>query len=87
MGAKRKDIMRQFLLEAFFLCQIGGLIGILLGALVGNAVALYFDITAVFPWNWAIIGVVMVTVIALVFGGFPAYKAARLDPIESLRYE
>lgn len=79
--------MRQFLLEAFFLCQVGGLIGILLGALVGNGVAVYFDITAVFPWNWAVIGVVMVTVIALVFGGFPAFKAARLDPVDALRYE
>ncbi|MBX2818428.1 MAG: ABC transporter permease [Rhodothermaceae bacterium] len=87
IGARRKDIMRQFLLEAFFLCQIGGLLGIVSGALVGNAVAIYFNITAVFPWDWAIIGVVMVTVIAVVFGGFPALKAARLDPIESLRYE
>ncbi len=87
IGAKRRDIMRQFLLEAFFLCQVGGLIGILLGALVGNGVAVYFDITAVFPWNWAVIGVVMVTVIALVFGGFPAFKAARLDPVDALRYE
>ena len=87
IGAKRRDIMRQFLLEAFFLCQIGGFLGIFLGALVGNAVAIYFDITAVFPMDWAIIGVIMVTVIALVFGGFPALKAARLDPIESLRYE
>ena len=87
VGAKRRDIMRQFLLEAFFLCQIGGLIGILSGALVGNAVAVYFNIKAVFPWTWAILGVVMVTVVALAFGGFPALKAARLDPIESLRYE
>ena len=87
IGAKRRDILRQFLLEAFFLCQIGGLVGILLGAAVGNLVAVRFNITAVFPWDWAIIGVVMVTVIALVFGGFPAFKAARLDPIESLRYE
>lgn len=79
--------MRQFLFEAFFLCQIGGILGILLGALVGNAVALYFNITAVFPWDWAFIGLIMVTVIAVVFGGFPALKAARLDPIESLRYE
>ncbi len=87
IGAKRKDIMRQFLMEAFFLCQIGGLFGILLGAAVGNGVALYFDITPVFPWDWAFLGVAVVTVIALVFGGFPALKAARLDPIESLRYE
>lgn len=87
IGAKRKDIMRQFLLEAFFLCQIGGFLGILLGAGVGNLVAYYFDISAAFPWDWAIGGVAMVTIIALVFGGFPALKAARLDPIESLRYE
>jgi len=87
VGARRKDIMRQFLLEAFFLCQIGGLFGILFGALVGNGVALYFDITAAFPVGWAITTVIMVTFIALVFGGYPAYKAARLHPIESLRYE
>ena len=87
IGARRKDIMRQFLLEAFFLCQIGGLIGIVMGALVGNGVALYFDIRAVFPWGWSFLGIGMVTLIALVFGGFPALKAARLDPIESLRYE
>lgn len=87
IGAKRRDIMRQFLLEAFFLCQIGGFLGILMGAAVGNYVAVYFDITAVFPWDWAFYGVAMVTIIALIFGGFPAYKAARLDPIESLRYE
>ncbi len=87
IGARRRDIMRQFLLEAFFLCQIGGLIGILLGAMVGNGVAIYFDIRAVFPWDWAIIGIIMVTFISLVFGGFPAYKAALLDPIDSLRYE
>jgi len=87
IGARRKDILRQFLLEAFFLCQIGGVIGILLGAAVGNGVAFYFDISATFPTNWAILAVVMVTFIALVFGGYPAYKAARLNPIDSLRFE
>lgn len=87
VGARRRDILRQFLLEAFFMCQIGGLIGIGLGALVGNGVALYFEIPAAFPVGWAIGAVVMVTMIALVFGGYPAFKAARLHPIESLRYE
>jgi putative ABC transport system permease protein len=87
VGAKRKDIMRQFLLEAFFLCQIGGLLGIALGALAGNGVALFFDISPAFPVGWAIATVLMVTGIAMVFGGYPAYKAARLHPIESLRYE
>ncbi|MEQ9105587.1 MAG: ABC transporter permease [Rhodothermales bacterium] len=87
IGARRKDILRQFLLEAFFLCQIGGAIGILLGALAGNGVALYFDISAAFPVGWAIAAVVMVTFIALVFGGYPAFKAARLNPIDALRFE
>lgn len=87
VGARRKDIMRQFLLEAFFLCQIGGFLGIILGALAGNSVALYFDISAAFPIGWAIAAVIMVTAIALIFGGYPAYKAARLSPIDSLRYE
>ena len=79
--------MRQFLLEAFFLCQIGGVLGILLGALAGNSVAFFFDLPPQFPWDWAFIGAGMVTMIALGFGGYPAYKAAGLDPIESLRYE
>jgi putative ABC transport system permease protein len=87
LGAKRRDIMRQFLIEAFFLCQIGGLLGILLGALVGNFTALYFEISATFPVGWAIAAVVLVTAVALIFGGYPALKAARLRPIESLRYE
>jgi len=87
VGAKRRDIMRQFLIEAFVLCQIGGLVGILLGLVVGNIVALYFDIRAAFPWGWAIAAVAVVSAISLLFGGYPAFKAARLDPIESLRYE
>jgi putative ABC transport system permease protein len=87
VGAKRRDIMRQFLIEAIILCQIGGLLGIALGGLFGNGVAVYFDISAAFPWTWALGGVAAVTVIALVFGGYPAWKAARLDPIASLRYE
>ncbi|HET6569276.1 MAG TPA: ABC transporter permease [Rhodothermales bacterium] len=87
LGARRRDITRQFLLEAIFLCQIGGLLGIILGALMGNGLAIYFDISAAFPVGWAIAGVAMVTFVAVVFGGYPAIKAARLNPIESLRYE
>jgi len=87
VGARRRDIMRQFLFEAFFLCQIGGILGILLGAAVGNGVAVYFEISATFPTGWAIAAVLLVTGIALVFGGYPAFKAARLNPIDSLRYE
>lgn len=87
VGARRRDVMRQFLLEAVFLCQVGGLTGIVAGALFGNLLAWYFDISAAFPVGWAIAAVLGVTGIALFFGGYPAWKAARLDPIESLRYE
>ena len=87
VGAKKRDILWQFLLEAVFLCQFGGLLGIALGAAFGNLVAVYFDISAAFPWAWALGGVGAMVAIAVVFGGYPAYKAARLDPIESLRYE
>ena len=87
VGATKADIMKQFLLEAVFLCQIGGLLGIALGGAFGNLVAVYFNISAAFPWGWAIGGVLAMVGIAVVFGGYPAYKAASLDPIESLRYE
>jgi putative ABC transport system permease protein len=87
LGAKRRHITMQFLLEAFVLCQLGGFVGILLGALVGNFTAVYFDITAAFPTAWAFGGFALVSFIALVFGGYPAMKAARLNPVESLRYE
>ncbi len=87
VGARRRDILRQILFEGFFLCQIGGVIGIAIGALIGNLVAVYFDISAAFPWGWAFAAVVMMTFIALGFGGYPAFKAARLNPIDALRYE
>ena len=87
VGAKWYDILGQFLLEAIILCQVGGLIGIVLGGLGGNLTAAWFDIQPTFPWLWAAIAVAGVTLLAVVFGGYPAYKAARLDPIDSLRYE
>lgn len=87
LGATRRDILRQFLVEAIVLCQIGGLVGILLGVLGGNLLAAAMQSAPAFPWGWATVAVVGVTVVALVFGVYPASKAARLSPIESLRYE
>ncbi len=87
VGARRRDILSQFLYEAIFLCQIGGIMGIILGVLAGNLMGLVFDTAFTFPWMWALTAVLAVTGIALIFGVYPAYKAAGLDPIESLRYE
>lgn len=87
VGARRRDVLIQFLYEAIFLCQIGGITGILIGVLGGNIVGRFFDVSFVFPWTWAIGAVLGVTMIAMVFGVYPAYKAASLDPIESLRHE
>ncbi|MEM0964085.1 MAG: ABC transporter permease [Bacteroidota bacterium] len=87
LGAKRRDILSQFLVEAIILCQIGGLVGILLGALGGNVVAALMTSSPAFPWGWALSAVLGVTVVALAFGVYPATKAARLNPIEALRYE
>ena len=87
VGARRRDVLRQFLYEAIFLCQIGGIIGILTGALGGNMLGFVFDTAFVFPWAWAVGATLAVTAVAVVFGVYPAVKAARLDPIEALRYE
>ena len=87
LGAKRRDILYQFMIEALILTEMGGIIGIFLGVLAGNVVALLLKISVVFPWNWAIIGIVVCSAIAIIFGSYPAYKAASLDPIEALRYE
>lgn len=87
VGARRRDILSQFLYEAIFLCQIGGVFGIILGVLAGNLMGLLFEASFTFPWLWAAAAVGAVTGIALVFGVYPAFKAASLDPIESLRYE
>ncbi|MCS7082490.1 MAG: ABC transporter permease [Rhodothermia bacterium] len=87
VGARRRDILWQFLLEAIFICELGGAVGILLGVLGGNVMAWQFDIRPVFPWGWAIGGVLAMTAIGLLFGVYPAARAAQLDPVEALRYE
>lgn len=87
VGATRKAIVSQFLMEAIFVCQIGGLIGLILGVGAGNYVAVLIDTEPVIPL-WSVFGSLFgMTLIGLVFGVFPAFKASQLDPIESLRYE
>jgi putative ABC transport system permease protein len=87
IGARRSNILAQFITEAVILCQIGGVIGIAVGVLGGNLTALLFHFPPVFPIDWALIGFAITTFVGVVFGVYPAWKAANLDPIESLRYE
>jgi putative ABC transport system permease protein len=87
IGATRRAIVQQFLLETIVICQIGGIIGIFVGVLGGNLLAHYMEIGFVIPWNAILIGVGGMTLIGLIFGVYPARVASRLDPIESLRYE
>jgi len=87
MGARKQDIVKQFLVEAIVLSEVGGIAGIIAGVAGGNGMALFFDIAMVFPWGWAITGLVVCSIIGIGFGWYPAWKAASLHPIEALRYE
>ncbi len=87
IGAKKRDILRQFLIEAVFLSEFGGLVGILLGAAAGNALAAKLQADVLFPWGWATAGLVVCSIIGIGFGLYPAWRAASLDPIEALRFE
>ena len=87
IGATKQDILTQFLMEAVFLSEFGGIVGIILGISAGNLVSFIFKIPAVIPIDWAIIGLAVCSLIGIGFGIYPAWKAAQLDPIESLRFE
>ena len=87
LGARRKDILWQFLTEAMTLTAVGGILGILIGGLVAWLVNAFWPFPAVIQPTWVIIAFATSLIVGLSFGLWPAAKAARLDPIEALRYE
>ena len=86
LGAKRRDILIQFLIESLVLCMFGGTIGVLLGMGIGNLLQI-FGFNFVASGKIVIISFLSSAIIGLVFGIFPAYKASKLNPIDALRTE
>lgn len=88
LGATPLRIRQQFVIEAIVVCLLGGLLGIVLGIAIGNLGASLMGIdTFVMPWFWMLFGIVVCVFVGLLSGYYPAYKASKLDPIESLRFE
>ncbi|MDH5196424.1 MAG: FtsX-like permease family protein, partial [Gemmatimonadota bacterium] len=86
-GARPRSILTQFLLEAVILCNIGGVFGVLLGFGLGNVMTFFVPFDNNVPMEWAVIGLLFCSAVGIVFGLLPAIRAARLDPIDALRYE
>ena len=87
LGARRREILWQFLIEAIFLTSVGGLLGILFGSSIGLLVHALSGFPVSLPWWSFAIGIGFSASVGIFFGLFPAIKASRLDPIEALRYE
>ncbi len=87
LGARRAEILFQFLMEAAFLTSLGGVIGIALGAGIGWAIHLISGFPISLPWWSFALGLGFSASVGIFFGMYPAFKASRLDPIEALRYE
>jgi len=87
LGAKPRHILSQFLLEAVILCNIGGIIGVLVGFGLGNVVTLFSTFDSSVPMVWAVVGLLFCSAVGIGFGLLPAVKASRLNPIDALRYE
>lgn len=87
IGGKKKNVRQQFLFESLIISLLGALFGIVLGVLVGNLFSIVLGTGFVVPWGWVVTGIIICSAVGLAAGIYPAMKAARLNPIEALRYE
>jgi len=87
LGATSNNILIQFLTEAIVICLLGGVVGIVLGIGMGYGITLIIKGRFFIPWAWITLGIIVCIVVGIVSGLYPALKAAKLDPIEALRYE
>ena len=87
IGATPLVIRRQFLIEAIVICLMGGITGIFLGILIGNLLSMVMGGSFIMPWVWTILGLTLCIGVGLISGLYPAVKASKLDPVDSLRYE
>jgi putative ABC transport system permease protein len=87
IGARKRSVMTQFIAEAVLLSEVGGVLGVVAGILFGNLLCFLVSAPPVIPLDWAAIGLGICSAVGIVFGTYPAWKAANLDPIDSLRYE
>ena len=87
VGAKKRNILTQFILEAIILSELGGCAGVIFGLIGGNAAAYFLKLPPALPFDWVVLGLVICSIVGILFGTYPAWKAANLNPIDSLRYE
>lgn len=88
LGATAAQIRQQFLIEAIVICLLGGIVGVILGIMMGNSIAVIIGEGGfIVPWLWVMVGLTICVLVGVISGYYPAFKASKLDPIESLRYE
>jgi putative ABC transport system permease protein len=87
IGGQQRNIRQQFLFEAIIISIMGAICGVILGVIVGNSFSLVLNTGFVVPWDWMLLGIMICSVVGLLAGLYPAFKASRLNPIEALRYE
>ena len=87
LGAKPRSILLQFLMEAVILCNIGGVVGVMVGFGLGNVVTLFTPMAINVPMEWAVLGLVFCSAVGVCFGLLPAVRASRLNPVDALSYE